>query len=109
MEYSGEGLSVEVTKEDGTKETKTVKWSDASITKTVTEGKFVGWKYTPPAEDGKASYLITYSTKAEVQENKTVTYKNEVKDDYNQQSAEVKILPSDDSIAVTKRNYSPIG
>ena len=103
MEYSGDGLSIVVTKEDGTKENRTVRWSDASITKTVTDEKFVGWQYNPPEKDGKASYLIKYSTKAKVQENKTVTYKNEVKDDYNQQSAEVQIRPSDDTIAITKK------
>jgi len=61
MTYSGDGLTIVVTKEDGTTETRNVKWTDSSITKTDT-----GWTYNPPKSDGKASYNVTYTTKADV-------------------------------------------
>lgn len=61
MKYSGDGLKIVVTKEDGKTETRTVKWNDSSISKTDT-----GWTYYPPESDGKAYYNITYTTKADV-------------------------------------------
>ena len=61
MTYSGEGLTIVVTKADGTKETRNVKWTDSRIKKTDT-----GWTYTPPTTDGKASYDVTYTTKVNI-------------------------------------------
>lgn len=61
LSYSGEGLTIVVTHEDGSQETRKVDWTDSSIQKTDT-----GWKYMPLVSDGKASYDVTYTTKADV-------------------------------------------
>jgi len=89
MTYSGEGLTIVVTKEDGTKETRNVKWMDSSIKKTDT-----GWTYTPPTTDGKASYDVTYTTKVNItglNEDKTV--KNNTSTDHNSSSGNASVGP----------------
>ncbi len=91
MTYSGDGLTIVVTKEDGTQVTRTVKWTDSSsITKTDT-----GWKYTPPESDGKASYSVTYTTKADV--TNLITGKNvsnNAKTDYNSTTGNATVGPT---------------
>ena len=90
MTYSGDGLTIVVTKEDGTTETRPVKWTDSSITKTDT-----GWKYTPPASDGKASYSVTYTTKADVTNLIAArNVSNGAKTDYNSTTGNTSVGPS---------------
>ena len=58
MHYSGSGITILVTKEDGSEETRTVSWPDLS-----TEGDPpVSWSYRVPDSDGKYSYQIRYQT-----------------------------------------------
>lgn len=60
MHYSGNGITILVTKEDGTTETRTIPWS---ALKTQTDDKgIVSWEYAVPASDGKYSYHISYTT-----------------------------------------------
>lgn len=90
MTYSGEGLEIVVTKEDGTKVTRTVKWTDHSITKTGTS-----WKYTPPDSDGNASYQVTYKTKADVTNlNGDVTVKNNAATDNSSATGNAGVGPT---------------
>lgn len=89
MTYSGEGLEIVVTKADGTKEDRTVKWDDKNIEKSDT-----GWKYTPPTEDGNASYQVTYKTKADVTNlNGDVTVKNNAATDNSSATGNASVGP----------------
>lgn len=93
MSYSGEGLTIVVTHENGTQETRQVSWTDSSITKTA-----AGWKYTPPESDGKASYNVTYTTKADVTNlinSRNVS--NGAKTDYNSATGNASVEPSGDN------------
>ena len=60
MQFDGEGLSVFVTFEDGSTETRVVPWSELYIWEGST-GKW-GWRYHTPETDGNASYEITCTT-----------------------------------------------
>lgn len=61
--YEGiSGIRVEVTKQDGSTETRDIPWTDSSI-KLKYRGNnpsnpIIGWTYTPPEADGNASYKI---------------------------------------------------
>lgn len=89
MTYSGDGLTIIVTKEDGTKETRNVKWTDSNIKKTAT-----GWTYTPPTTDGKASYDVTYTTKVNITGlNADKTVQNNTSTDHNSSSGNAPVGP----------------
>ena len=60
MQFDGEGLSVVVTFEDGSTETRVVPWSELYVWEGST-GKW-GWRYHTPETDGNASYEITCTT-----------------------------------------------
>lgn len=60
MSFNGEGLTVTVTFENGTKQTRAIPWSDLYLWQTV--DNTWGWRYTTPESDGKASYEITCTT-----------------------------------------------
>ena len=90
ISYSGEGLTIVVTHENGLQEIRKVMWTDSSIEKTNT-----GWKYTPPASDGKASYDVTYTTKADVTnliDSRNVS--NGANTNYNSTTGNVSVGPS---------------
>ncbi|SDZ95207.1 hypothetical protein SAMN02745687_01215, partial [Lachnospiraceae bacterium NK3A20] len=60
MHYSGSGINILVTKEDGATETRTVSWDQL---KTTSDDKgLTSWSYQVPESDGKYSYKITYDT-----------------------------------------------
>lgn len=91
MTYSGDGLTIVVTKEDGTTETRNVPWNDIQKTNT-------GWKYTPPASDGKASYQVTYTTKADVTNLITSrNVSNSARTDYNSTTGNASVGPSSEN------------
>lgn len=60
MQFDGEGLSVVVTFEDDSTETRVVPWSELYVWEGST-GKW-GWRYHTPETDGNASYEITCTT-----------------------------------------------
>ncbi len=90
MSYSGEGLTIVVTHENGEQETRTIGWADSQINKTDT-----GWTYSPPESDGKASYEVTYTTKADVTnliDSRNVS--NSAKTDYSSATGSATVGPS---------------
>ena len=60
MFFNGEGLTVNVTFENGTTQTRVIPWSDLYLWQT--SGNIWGWRYTTPNSDGKAAYEITCTT-----------------------------------------------
>ena len=60
MLFTGDGISVQVTLENGSVETRTVPWSELRLY-TNDDGTY-GWAYLTPESDGKASYEITCTT-----------------------------------------------
>ena len=89
MTYSGEGLTIIVTKADGKQQTRNVKWTDSSIKKTDT-----GWTYMPPATDDKASYDVTYTTKVNITGlNADKTVQNHASTDHNSSSGNASVGP----------------
>ena len=60
MQFAGDGITVNVTFEDGTTETRVVPWSDLFLY-TDSNGT-IGWRYLAPETDGNASYEITCTT-----------------------------------------------
>uniref|UniRef100_UPI00331627D7 Cna B-type domain-containing protein n=1 Tax=Slackia heliotrinireducens TaxID=84110 RepID=UPI00331627D7 len=60
MQFTGDGISVAVTMENGTTETRNVTWDDLRLY--TSEYGTYGWGYLTPASDGKASYVITCKT-----------------------------------------------
>ena len=93
LSYSGEGLTIVVTHEDGSQEIRNVKWTDKNIKKTNT-----GWTYTPPESDGKASYNVTYTTKADVTnliDDRNVS--NSAKTDYNSTTGNAPVGASEEN------------
>lgn len=61
MSFDGDGLTVIVTFENGTVETRNVSWSDLYLWQDGNGGIW-GWRYTAPESDGRASYDITCTT-----------------------------------------------
>ena len=57
MHFNGDGLTVNVTFENGTTETRVVPWSDLAYLWQNSDGIW-GWEYVTPDSDGKASYEI---------------------------------------------------
>lgn len=63
LSYSGDGLTISVTKNDGSTEQRTIRWDDASITKKYDGSQWIGWEYhIPDTDEGNYSYVITYTT-----------------------------------------------
>ena len=60
MLFTGDGIDMTVTMEDGTTETRTVSWDELQLY-TNNNGTY-GWGYLTPESDGKASYVITCKT-----------------------------------------------
>lgn len=60
MHFTGDGLTVNVTFENGAAETRIVPWSDLYLYQS-SEGIY-GWNYLTPESDGKASYIVTCKT-----------------------------------------------
>ncbi len=60
MLFSGDGIIVQVTMEDGTTDSRDISWEQLSLY-TNAQGTY-GWGYTPPESDGKASYVIYCKT-----------------------------------------------
>lgn len=95
MDMYGDGITVEVTKQDGTTTTRTLTWgetgSNGSLTKSADNNE---WTYVPPASDGIASYKITYQTIADVSgltgQSKAVN--NDVDDGENKTSGGTQVV-----------------
>lgn len=102
MHYSGDGITILVTKEDGTTESRIVPWSDLTTT---TDGKGrVTWSYKVPESDGNYSYKISYETTADTAgliEDTTV--KNNVTDGTFSASGSAAVGPGEENkFTVTK-------
>ncbi|QUE53667.1 Cna B-type domain-containing protein [Streptococcus oriscaviae] len=63
--FTGTGITVAVTHENGTTENRTFTWNQLTVRRRA-DGKITGWDYTPPSSDGKASYVITATTITDV-------------------------------------------
>ena len=61
MTFTGDGLAILVTMENGDTETRNVPWSALQIS-TSGDGTPYGWSYLTPETDGKAAYEITLKT-----------------------------------------------
>lgn len=104
LSYSGDGLTIVVTHENGAQEKRKVKWKDSSIEKTNT-----GWTYTPPTSDGKASYDVTYTTKADVTsliDSKNVS--NTAKTDYNSTTGSTTIDSTEENKLGASKKVSAV-
>ena len=91
MTYSGDGLTIVVTKENGTQETRKVPWGDIQKTNT-------GWTYTPPKKDRNASYQVTYMTKADVTnliDSRNVS--NDAETNYSSATGSATVGPSEEN------------
>ena len=60
MMFTGDGITVQVTLENGDTETRQIPWSELRLE--YSGGRPSAWYYTGPESDGKASYVITYKT-----------------------------------------------
>ncbi len=65
MHYSGTGITILVTKEDGTTETRNVAWNQLENVQRDEKG-IISWEYPVPDTDGKYSYHITYTTEVDM-------------------------------------------
>ncbi|MEE3487274.1 MAG: FctA domain-containing protein [Bulleidia sp.] len=110
MSYTGEGITINVTKPDGSTETRTVKWGEDG-----TNGKLVKndanhtWTYTAPAGDGKYKYVISYKTIVDLTgKNSAVTVNNTSTDDFGDSSnGQGKVNPAkEETIGVRKEATS---
>lgn len=104
LSYSGDGLMIVVTYENGAQENRKVKWTASSIEKTNT-----GWTYTPPTSDGKASYDVTYTTKADVTsliDSKNVS--NTAETDYNSTTGSTTIDSTEENKLGASKKVSAV-
>ena len=62
MDYYGEGVTVEVTDENGHTTSRLVRWSELGVSDTASAGS---WTYTV-TESGKNSYVFNYQTKVRI-------------------------------------------
>jgi len=60
MQFTGDGITVKVTFENGSTETRTLGWDE--LTRYIGDHGRFGWGYLTPESDGKASYEITCTT-----------------------------------------------
>lgn len=60
MQFTGDGITMVVTFENGTSETRTIPW--ANLRTTSNSKGIIRWEYDAPESDGKATYLISYKT-----------------------------------------------
>ena len=100
MKMYGDGITVVVTKPDGTTETRPLAWGEGGLTKT----SDYSWVYTPPTEDGAAMYEITYQTRVDMSGvNTTVNVNNDAHDDNDSDGNSQGITPGDgDQIKLSK-------
>ncbi|MBP3241428.1 MAG: LPXTG cell wall anchor domain-containing protein [Oribacterium sp.] len=88
MKYSGTGIHVEVTFEDGSTESRDIPWSSLNR-----ENDY-SWTYTVPKSDGKASYKVTYNTAVTVYDNVYDFYvKNHAETDHAQTTESLNVIP----------------
>lgn len=103
MHYTGEGITVEVTFEDGTSENRIIPWADLRTTSN--DKGMIRWEYDAPESDGKASYLITYKSIADTTgvpgESLTVRNRAQVGSDISDASATIGII-GDDHLTANK-------
>lgn len=88
MKYSGTGIHVDVTFENGTTESRDIPWSSLNR-----ENDY-GWTYYVPKSDGKASYRVTYTTAVTVYDNVYDFYvKNHAETDHSSTSDSLNVTP----------------
>ena len=99
MKMDGAGITVTVTKEDGTTETRTLTWGQSDATNgALSQNDLYSWTYYPPETDGKAKYEITYTTKVDTTDVHIVTaVDNDVEHDYDNDHGSEGIGPDEDS------------
>ena len=103
MKMDGPGITVEVTKEDGTVQTRTLNWGEDGADGKLVKNSDYSWTYNPPASDGKASYKITYQTIAEVTAlTEAVTVNNDVEDGHNSGGGGTIVDPDYEKPAIVK-------
>ncbi|MGI5874050.1 MAG: Cna B-type domain-containing protein [Bacillota bacterium] len=60
MWFAGDGITMEVTLENGVQETRVIPWSELNLNEN--NNRIYRWDYVAPETDGKASYLISCKT-----------------------------------------------
>ena len=81
MKYSGKGIVVDVTYENGSTVRREIPWENLN------RKSDYEWTYYVPKEDGKASYTVTYTTSVTVYDNvNNLSVKNHAKTDYDRTS-----------------------
>ncbi|MDO5078844.1 MAG: Cna B-type domain-containing protein, partial [Streptococcus minor] len=66
VHFTGDGIVINVTKDDGSQEVRNLSWSQLTVTRRAGDREIFKWEYTPPVEDGKAMYVITTTTIADI-------------------------------------------
>ena len=91
VNYSGDGINVIVTFEDGSTIERNIEWDELVLS---SDGK--SWIYNLPETDGKASYLITYTTDVDFSNRLDgVTVHNGVADDNASVTNNVNVQPDE--------------
>ena len=82
MKYSGEGITVKITKEGSTTpETKNIKWGSDNL---ILSNASSSWTWSGLESYGKASYEVTYTTRIYLKDiDSSTTLKNNVETDHN--------------------------
>ena len=103
MKMDGTGITVVVTKEDGTTETRTLSWGEDGPDGKLTKNSDYSWTYNPPSSDEKASYKITYTTIAEVTTlTDPVNVNNDVEDGPGHTGSGTVVGPGSEDVTVVK-------
>ena len=110
MKMDGAGITVTVTKEDGTTETRPLAWdSPANEDGRVVRHDDYSWTYYPPATDGKYKYEITYTTKVNTTNIHTVTaVDNDVEHDHDEGHGGEGITPGEGSEVTLTKEVSEV-
>lgn len=92
MKYSGQGLTIVVTDDNGASTTRTVPWSQVGVNNTNTDSS---WTYNVPQSDtGNKKYTITYTTVVDVSDFVAVEkLKNDVETKYKKTEGTAEVGP----------------
>ena len=107
MKMNGTGITVTVTKENGTTETRPISWGENGTYGKLTKTDDYSWIYYPPETDGKASYVIDYQTRVDMTSvNTTVNVKNNGGDDHSGSGSSTGITPDEDDTIELKKSVN---
>ncbi|SFG63257.1 LPXTG cell wall anchor domain-containing protein [Oribacterium sp. WCC10] len=103
MRYSGKGISVLVTFEDGRTETREIPWESLE------RPNDYEWKWYPPISDGKASYKVTYTTSVNIPNGTSdLKVKNHAETDHSSNYDEVKVTPGNNTNITASKHATDV-